>query len=295
MGKTVYLLAALALALGLLWGSFRVREETARQAAAVPEPTVVSRTICREGEEYYPRQDITVILALGTDRRGTVRASRSHRNEVQADALVLLILDHGQQTCQPVCLDRDLAAELPEGGRDSLAMAHTWGEGLADSCEHTRQAVSELFHGITIDHYLSVSMDGLGLLNDAAGGVTVPVPPGIGPEGGMVTLSADQALAYLQTRQADTPEDIGSRVSRHGTYVRGLLTAMKARAAQEPGFLPSLYRELGDYLVTDCTVNGASALLEQCLDYTLLEPMVLEDGESVAEETTLSLFYEPKG
>ena len=56
-----------------------------------------------------------------------------------------------------------------------LALAHTYGSGEEDSCENTVLAVSNLLYGMEIDHYVSLTMDGVALLNDLVGGVTVEV------------------------------------------------------------------------------------------------------------------------
>ena len=43
---------------------------------------VKSRTIVRDGISYYPRQDIKVILLIGTDTNGSVQSSGSYNKEL---------------------------------------------------------------------------------------------------------------------------------------------------------------------------------------------------------------------
>ena len=87
-----------------------------------------------------------------------------------------------------------------------LALAHTYGSGEEDSCENTVLAVSNLLYGMEIDHYVSLTMDGVALLNDLVGGVTVEVLDdfsGIDDtlvQGETVTLKGQQALTYVRSR-----------------------------------------------------------------------------------------------
>ena len=53
-----------------------------------------------------------------------------------------------------------------------LSLAHAYGDTPAARCRNTVTAVSGLLYGIEIDHYISLSMDGVIILNNLAGGVT---------------------------------------------------------------------------------------------------------------------------
>ena len=85
---------------------------------------------------------------------------------------------------QLLLLNRDtmvMMSGLDDLGRENgryysqLALSHAYGTGREDSCENVRNTVSDLLYGITIDHYVSMNMGGIAVLNDAVGGVTVQV------------------------------------------------------------------------------------------------------------------------
>ena len=44
-----------------------------------------------------------------------------------------------------------------------------------DSCRYQAKAVSNLLYGVSIDHFCSVTMDAVAVINDAVGGVSVQV------------------------------------------------------------------------------------------------------------------------
>lgn len=280
-----------------------------------------SKTVAVNGVDYFPRQDITVIMLLGIDESGPVRASGYYRNHGEADAVMLLILDQSEESYTLVPLNRDTMVQMPVLGLDGreagttyaqLALSHTYGEGLQDSCENSRKTVSAFLNNIAIDYYVAMRMDGISLVNDAVGGVTVTVTDDFSQvdsslKMGQLTLQGQQALTYVQKRK-----DVGnqlnvSRMERQKEYMQGLLKALSARAAQDDSFALQLFEQVSDYIVTDCSVNVISGLINRCADYTLGE-IVSPAGENVLGEEyyefyvneeernalVLRLFYAPK-
>lgn len=319
--KIAYFIAILILVLGMIFSGLQILESAVFSNGQAQQPPVESKTITRDGVDYFPRQDITVIMALGIDELGPVVSSGSYRNTGEADAVILLILDQVDESYTVLCLNRDMMVDMPElglGGKQAgtlhaqLALSHTYGEGLEDSCENTRKTISDLFYGITIDHYVSMNMDAIGIVNDAVGGVTVNVVDDFSlvdatiPKG-KTTLHSSQALTYLRSRR-----DVGNqlnitRMGRHEEYMQGLMAAMKARLESDDTFVISLYDQVDEYMVTDCSVNVISGLMERCAAYTLKE-IVSPAGENVMgeefmefhadeealDDLILRLFYAPK-
>ena len=317
--KAIVPCVILILVLVVMIGGLRILESTVFSSGE--EPTFVSKTITRNGIDYFPRQDITVVMALGIDERGPVKSSESYRNHGESDAVILLILDQKEESYTVLCLNRDTMLDMPVlgiGGKRAgpfhgqLALSHTYGDGLEESCENTRQTVSDFLNGITIDHYVAMNMDAIGIVNDAVGGVTVNVvddfslvDPSITL--GTMKLNASQALTYVQSRH-----DVGnqlniSRMGRHEEYMKGLVNALKENLETGDSFVMNLYDQVDEYMVTDCSVNVISSLLERCADYTL-KGIVSPEGENILsseyyefhvdeeklDELILQLFYAPK-
>lgn len=321
MKQIVYVGLILVLVLVVLYSGLRILESTVLYSGPGETEGYQSKTVTRNGVDYYPRQDITTVLVLGVDQSGPAQASEGYMNRGAADLVMLLVFDEGQQTCDILQLNRDTMLRMPVlglGGRKAgtsygqLALAHTYGTGLADSCENTRTAVSDFLYGITVDYYVSMRMDAIALLNDAVGGVTVnvtedfsQVDPTIGK--GPVTLMGQQALSYVRTRQ-DLGDQLNiSRMERHRKYVDGFLAAFRASREADPEFFLRAYESITPYLVTDCSVNTVSGFIERYGDYTF-NPPVTPEGENVLGEQyyefradeekldrlILDLFFAPK-
>jgi len=309
----------LVLVLVMIYSGLRILESTVfsqQQQAAQPR-----KTILRQDKAYFPRQDITVILVMGIDEEGPAVSSGSYRNSGEADMVALVILDQLNESYSVLTLNRDMMLDMPAlglGGKRAgsyfgqLALSHTYGTGLEDSCENTREAVSDFLYGITIDYYVAMNMDAIGILNDAVGGVTVTVTEDFSQVDptipmGQVTLNRSQAMSYVRTRK-----DVGTqlnlqRMERHKDYLRGLTSALLENVRQSDLFVADTYEQMSPYMVTDCSVNVISGLVQRCADYTLREIISLEGENVLGEEyyefypdeekldaLILRLFYAPK-
>lgn len=280
-----------------------------------------TKTITRNGVEYFPRQDITVIMLLGIDQNGPVQDSGSYNNSGNADVIALVIFDESNQTTNVLLLNRDTMTELPVlgiGGKPAgtmhgqLALAHSFGSGLEDSCENTREAVSDFLYGIQIDYYVSMNMDAITILNDAVGGVSVnvvddfsAVDPTI-PQGETL-LHGEQAIHFLRTRK-DVGDQLNvSRMERHKAYMQGFVTALRDRIKQTDSFVPDTYESLSPYIVTDCSATLMSSMLNRYADYSLVDVvspvgenrqgdayMEFYADEEALDQLVLDLFYAPK-
>lgn len=289
-----------------------------KKTASAPENT---KTVTVDGVDYYPRQDITVIMLIGVDERGPVKESPSYLNTGESDMVALAVFDEVDQTYSVLVLNRDTMMDIPTlglGGKPAgtiygqLALSHTYGSGLEDSCENTVKAVSDFLSGLTVDYYVAMNMDGISILNDAVGGVTVNVQddfslvdPSIPM--GEVTLNGEQALHFVHTRK-----DVGnqmnlSRMDRHKEYMDSFVKAFKEKTKADDSFVLTTYDEVAPYLVSNCPVNTLSSMLNRYADYELKE-IVSPEGENVMtekyirfyadeeklEDLVISMFYKKK-
>ena len=321
LGNVVIIVAILLLVLVLLYSGLRILESTVLHHGTGGERPTTGKTIVRDGVEYFPRQDMTVILLAGIDEEGPVTDSGSYNNSGEADMVSLLIFDEGQQKLNILSLNRDTMLEMPVlgiGGKPAgtmygqLALAHTYGSGLEDSSENLRQTVSDFLYGIQIDYYVTLNMDAIGILNDAVGGVTVTVTDDfseIDPSitMGEVTLHGEQALHYVRTRQGVGAQLNLNRMERHKEYMTGFMDAMQSKLDQDGSFVADAYSDVSDYMTTDCSVKILGALLDRYRQYGLGDVVTI-DGENkkgqqfmeyyVDEEALdsviLKYLYEPK-
>ena len=253
-----------------------------------------SKTITVDGVDYFPRQDITVLMFMGIDERGPVKSSESYLNTGENDMVALAVFDEVDKSYSVLVLNRDTMMDvhvLGIGGQNAgtifaqLALAHTYGTGLEDSCENAVRTVSDFLSGLTIDYYLSMNMDAISILNDAVGGVTVNVADDFSQVDssipmGEVTLNGEQALAFVQTRKDISDQMNISRMDRHKEYMENFVSAFNAKVKESDTFILETYDDIAPYIVSDCSVNSMSAMLNRYADYKLRE-VVTPQGENV--------------
>ena len=317
--KAVYACVILILLFVIGYSGLQILESTVLYPEQQTEPTTVSKTVLWDGIPYYPRQDITIIMILGIDENGPVRDSGSYNNTGEADMVTLVICDETNEQIRLLTLNRDTMMEIPVlgiGGRPAgtitgqLALAHTYGSGLEDSCENTRTAVSNFLNGIQIDYYISMNMDAIPILNDAVGGVRVTVTDdfsAIDPEipMGEHVLAGNQAMTFVRSRK-DLGDQLNvSRMKRQEAFLKAFLPALNEKNSDS--FAMSVYEQVSPYLVTDCSANLISSMLRRYGGYTLAD-MVSPAGENVRgeqyyefypdekqlEALIMELFYAPK-
>lgn len=310
----------LLLVIVMLYSGLQILESTVLRTGA-DEQGFVSRTITRDGVSYYPRQDITVVMVLGIDQNGPVKASEGYINPGAADMAALLIFDDQDESCTILQLNRDTMLEMPVlgvGGKSAgtyygqLALSHTYGSGMEDSCENTRQTISKFLYGIRIDYYLAMNMDAISILNDAVGGVTVNVTDDFSHVDptitkGQVTLRGEQAIRFVRTRR-DVGDQLNiSRIDRQKEYIGSFLKKFRSRYHSDLEFAAKTYDQVSPYIVTDCSLNTITSLMDRYGDYEIKE-VVSPTGENVMgeeyyefyadekalDELILRLFYTPK-
>ena len=317
----VFFAVILILVLVMLYSGLRILESTVLYHGQSDDGTIASKTITVDGVPYFPRQDITVLLVMGIDRYGPVEDSGFYTNTGAADVDMLVVFDETNRMVDVLYLNRDTMLTMPVlglGGKDAgtyfgqLALAHTFGSGLEDSCENTRQAISDFLGGVQIDYYVSMNMDAIAILNDAVGGVTVnvtedfsKVDPTIGM--GKVTLMGQQAINFVRTRK-DVGDQLNlTRIERQKEYIRGFADALRAKQESDVGFALSVHEQVEPYIVTDCSAKVLSSLLEKYTEYQvghILSPEgenVMGEqffefyvDEEVLDKIVLQLFYAPK-
>lgn len=319
LSRLVFVCVILALVLLVLYSGFQVLE------AAVLSPTehqlqTESKTITRDGIKYFPRKDITVLMLLGINREGKVQATQFNQGGA-VDMVTLVIFDEQKEEYAILPLNRDMMVDMPalnEYGREvdtyysQLAYAHTYGDGMEVSCENVRKTVSNLLYGAQIDYYLAMSMDTIGILNDAVGGVTVEVKDDFSAVAddlpvGQVTLSGEQAVTFVQSRWGVGDQLNLSRMERQEAYMENFVERLGQALDEQTGFVENTYGQIADYIVTDCSVQILSRLEKDYGDYTMGSTRSIR-GENVLGEQfyefypdeqaldalILELFYAPK-
>ena len=311
----------LALVLVMLYGGLQILESTVLLPGSGAAELRATKTITRDGIDYFPRQDITVVMVLGIDQYGPVESSNYYRNNGSADSIMLLVFDETNEECTVLYLNRDTMVNMDVLGvkgtyagttYGQLALAHTYGQGLEDSCDNVKNTIMNFLHGLTIDYYVAMNMDAIPILNDAVGGVTVTVVDDFSKVNpsitkGELTLRGDQVIDFVRTRKDVGDQRNVTRMERQKEYVDNFLQALYEKRNEDLNFVVATYEDIAPYIVTDCSVDTLNNLLSRYMDFEI-KNVVSPEGTSIvvdghyefhADEEKLDalivdLFYAPK-
>lgn len=275
--------------------------------------------ITYHGVIYESKPLIEAYLVMGIDVSGPVVSVPGAYNGGQADALFLMVVDNESETWRILRLNRDSMVEVPvldlRGDivgyqYQQLALAHAYGDGTRNSCENTVNAVSIMLGGCPIDGYASLNMDGVVILNDAVGGVTLTVSSdftAIDPtliEGETITLNGQQAMEYVRSRMSVDDQSNLARMERQRQYLEAVKPQLLTLNDEE---ILRTYDALSDYIVTNLGSQEILDLAEKIAVYEELPALTIEgtnavnDGhmtytlnEDSLQQVILELFYREK-
>lgn len=251
----------------------------------------------------FPKGDsVQRVLILGLDKYERPNNQIGYLNDMQSDFILLLAVDAQNQTCAAVHINRDTMTQITRLGvfgdeaerfTGQLALAHTFGSGGSDSNLNTVKAVSHLFGDLTIDHYMTFTMESVGIVNDLVGGVTVkilddfPAEYGRLRKGETVTLRGKEALAYVRGRKGVGDQTNVRRMERQKQFLEAIYPMLQEKMRIDSSFSRSMLTEMSDSFETDCTVSQLDALFEVLGFAKTVQILTLEGevrhGEEVME------------
>lgn len=266
------------------------------------------------GHLYSLNENVESVLVMGIDSIMTPDSSKA--DSLQADFIALVVINKLNNSFKVLHINRDTMTEivqLDDNGNKygtyeaQLALAHTYGGEGKFQCRNTVDAVENLLYNVRIDHYVSLTMDAIPLINDSIGGVTVVLGEDIPSLGAAfvkdaeITLTGEQALAFVRYRSNAVTTSNLERMERQRQYITAL--SEKYTDTSLDVALETLV-DISEYLVSDCTANQLSLLMERLQTYTYegtlsLEGEAQKTGEYVeyyiddiaAQKTVVDLFY----
>ncbi len=311
-GQTLKLVAALFVVIAVILVAFfgvKIFENSVIRkqddALAISEEND-GNYIVYNGKKYAKKEGITTILLIGLDENGEMKESESYNNSSQSDFLTLLVIDDTIRKCNIIQLNRDTMTDISVLGvagqkigktKAQLALAHTYGNGLHDSCRNTVSAVKNLIFDMEIDHYICVNMDAVEALNDLVGGVPVEVLDDFGStdstliKGQTVTLKGEHALNYVRGRINVGNQTNISRMARQKQYMASFASRLKEAYKKDGNFVLRMYNAIVKYMVSDCSVNDFSSASKQLSEY-IIGDIIIPEGESVKGEEFMEFYVD---
>lgn len=277
-----------------------------------------------EGQKYSPKKGIETFLVMGLDKFQGMSTADSHESGVQADFLMLFVLDNEAQSCSAIHINRDTMVDvnrLAIGGAKvdtftkQIALAYNYVADDNDKvrCRNTKDSVESLLKGIKIDHYLSLTMDSVAVINDLVGGVEVTVLDDFSAvdsslvQGEQIVLNGQQALRYIRSRYGLENSDNIARMARQRQYINALYDKAVSCINDDEDASIEWIDAMDEYVVYDSSDYKMRKLAEKFGIYEFLGIREIEghakNGEEFVEfypdedslmKTVTELFYSPK-
>ncbi len=286
-----------------------------------PSSVIAEDVVQHNGTEYVLKDNIESFLIIGLDKFHEGPSVDSYRNDKQADFLLLLVFDNEAKTCSAIHVNRDTMTNVNTLGvngnkiyssEKQISLAHTYGNGKEVSCRNTADAVSELLLGMKVNHYISMTMDAVSIVNDMFGGVSVEILDdfsSIDPElikGEVVTLTGEQALTYIRSRAGLDDSSNANRMKRQQQYMNAVYDQMQSLSSEFDELVTESALKISDYIVSDRSVNQLQDLATKFKEYTFTD-IYSFDGEfkigtfmefypnkDSIKDLVVKIFYEPK-
>lgn len=257
-----------------------------------------------QGEIYHYNKDIITFLVMGIDKSDPVNrnitGNINHHEGGQADALFLVSANPHSKKIFVIGINRNTLAPIEmysQSGQylttqmEPISLQHGFGTGLEDSCERQVKAVSELFYKLPISGYVAINMGVFSEINDAVGGVELPllekIPKGSAtlnqPVGTMVLLKGRDAFDYVHGRNPEEFNSASNRLERQKQYINAFIPKAMAQVKANPSFVVDLYNMVSKYMVTDVSLSQAVYLATEMIGYTVDPEIYSLKGEMVMD------------
>lgn len=224
---------------------------------------------------------LETFLFVGTDDSGSDDPEDYHGP--MADFLLLMVLDHTQDTIGYIQIDRNTVTEVNELDVDGklrgihniqICTAHWYGRNPEMCAENTVDAVKHYLGELeNIDGYFVINMKDIGTLNHTVGGVEVTVQDDMDAgvsdaftPGETLVLDDRQAEQFLRMRRNEG--DVGQnaeRMSRQRQYMAAFFDKVRQRTMENPRFGVELWEMLKDVAVTNMNGNDFSRIAQKLL------------------------------
>ena len=269
--------AVLAVA-GLGYAGIQKKKAAEAASAKATVEAEDSNTVTWQGKTYKYNQNLSNYLLLGVDKRTPAETRVGKADAGQADALFLLSLNRKTKEMMLITIPRDTMTDVEsfdlEGkslgkSKDHISLSYGYGDGGAESCKLTQEAVSNLFYGLPIQGYLAMNLDGIPEIAKSVGGLTVTVPnnsleykyPEFA-EGAEVTLTEENTEIFVRSRDVDKSQSAIYRMERQKAFLDAFSKKAKECYEQNAKFAANLFVAIKPYTVTNISEDRLMKLFQ---------------------------------
>ena len=274
-------------------------------------------TVTVDGKTYRRRTDMKTVLFLGVDNTKTSEFGEGLiGNNGRSDAIMLFLMDTKTGNTDLLTVSRDTitevdvydgTGELQFSNPMQIALQYSFGTSAKRSCFLTQRTVSELLYGARIDGYFSLTMDGIPVIVDEFGGVTITMPEDYSyidsgyTKGATVTLDGAEAERFIRYRDINEFGSNEQRNERQSWFVTEMFRQI-AHMGNVDGTVEHLLEVAGKYIETNLDAETMMRFLHSSLSQTYKVPGEVREGplhneyyvdEDGLRELVIQLFYRP--
>lgn len=317
--KIVLSIGAILLILGMiLWAKGSVFHQ---EEASIDPQNMNGEALSYQGKTYKYNKDLVNVLFLGIDQRGPLSDVGIVGKGKQADVILLASFDPKKKKLKVLNISRDSMVKVARHNYNGefydyetmqLCLQYAYGKNHEESGNLMKERVSEVLYGLPIEHYFSMNLDTIPIINDAVGGVSVTLEDDFTyfdktmKKGETLTLKGEQALYYIWDRRI-TSIGNAERMTRQKKYLKGFIPNAK-KAWKEDITLPlEVLKQITPYTKTDLSGGKMAQLIGwglQCKDSAIeliqIPGNVTNDGEhwqfhideNKLQKLLIDLFYQ---
>lgn len=256
-------------------------------ASAVDDPEIVitddGKTVVYKGATYTFNENRTNILCIGMDKEAMGLDGGTVGTGGQADMLVVLSVDTSNGQVDALAISRDTMVDVDlytaEGAfygveHTQICLSYAYGDGRETSCENVVRSASRLLYGIPINTYFAIDQSTIPVLNDAIGGVTLPLLTDFrrtggywNNEGDIVTLYGEEADRYVRQRNTAELDSNNDRMARQKQYVLAFFNQTLKATKQDLQVPLELYNVIKDDSVSTLSPSKITYLASSLVQH----------------------------
>ena len=276
----VALLLVAAVAVGALAARLVQLPAVAAVAPAPRETSTPLGALTLEGTTYVPDTAKTNLLFLGIDQELTPTESDVAGTAGRSDVILLFSLDSAANNTRVLQISRDTIVPVKVYDANDrylylsqmqITMQHAYASSARRANWLSEEAVRDLLgRDITINYTVSLSMEGIAAVVDAMGGVPYTVPADytdldpIFTEGTTLTLTGEQAVALVRSRNTTVSGSNNDRMARQQSFISMVLR--QAKTLEHDTLLDLVQNTAAPYLESDLDVDTFVQMVNSQLD-----------------------------
>ncbi|MBR0303471.1 MAG: LCP family protein [Clostridia bacterium] len=233
------------------------------------------------GKVYKPNKDVIYFAFIGVDKETLGTEEGREHSAGQSDVNMIFAFDTKNGDISFILIPRDTMVDIDilnsSGDRigiseEQLCLSYAYGDGRERSCENVLVSMERLLFGIEIDNYYALDLDGIGVLNDAVGGIELTALEDIHgsyfycSKGDRLYLWGNDANIYVRYRDTSVRESDTTRRQRQIQYAKAFAFKAFEQIKKDSSKVSEIYNAAQDYSCTNFDLSRVTYLASVLVD-----------------------------